>query len=308
MNDQNNYETENLQKNDSFWRAFSILVSIIMFLASLVFYIGSASQGGYGNKNNQKENAQTNQVASNIGFVLPVDWKGMGRKLIEAGVIDETSLENIYARRGGLNDSERVLINDGYSGELVINEQNAGYLLNLLWAFGLANKNPILEEGPMQNPSYGGAGRFASTGGWTLAVGNPMGHYSMHEFVKLTKEQQALVEEVSKNIYRPCCGNSTYFPDCNHGMAMLGFLELMAANGSSEEEMYRVALQVNALWFPDTYSAIDQYLKMNGDNLASANPKEILGAEYSSAYGYANILSQIQTPENRSNNGGGCSV
>ena len=89
---------------------------------------------------------------------------------------------------------------------------------------------------------------------------------------------------------------------------MLGLLELMASNDSTEEEMYKVAFQVNSLWFPDTYSAIDQYLKMNSRSLASADPEEILGTEYSSASGYANILSQIQTPENKPNTGGGCAV
>src|SRR3989344_1353776 len=97
----------------------------------------------------------------------------------------------------------------------------AGYLLNLLWAFGLANKNPILEDASeMMNPGYGGAGNFASTGGWTVAKGNAMGHYNMYALVTLSPEQQALVDRVSRNIYRPCCGNSTHFPDCNHGMAM----------------------------------------------------------------------------------------
>jgi hypothetical protein len=48
------------------------------------------------------------------------------------------------------------------------------------------------------------------------------------DLIPLTAEQQALVEEVAAEIYRPCCNNSTLFPDCNHGMAMLGFLELLA--------------------------------------------------------------------------------
>ena len=44
-------------------------------------------------------------------------------------------------------------------------------------------------------------------------------------FRKTTK----IVEEIAGNIYRPCCGNSTAFPDCNHGMAMLGLIELMVS-------------------------------------------------------------------------------
>ena len=70
--------------------------------------------------------------------------------------------------------------------------------LNLLWALGLGNKNEILDNGPMTDKKYGGAGRFASTGGWTLAQGDAMNHYSMHRFIGLTLEQQALVEKVSK--------------------------------------------------------------------------------------------------------------
>lgn len=31
-----------------------------------------------------------------------------------------------------------------------------------------------------------------------------------------------------------CCGNSTYFPDCNHGAAMLGFIELAVSQGLVE--------------------------------------------------------------------------
>ena len=100
------------------------------------------------------------------------------------------------------------------------------------------------------DPRYGGAENFASTGGWTLAKGRAMDHYSMHRFVELTPEQQALIEKVSKNIFRPCCRNSTYFPDCNHGMAMLGLMELMASQGASETEMMTKAQEVNDLWFP----------------------------------------------------------
>lgn len=123
-------------------------------------------------------------------------------------------------------------------------------MLNMFWAFGLANKNEILEKGPMMDPKYGGAGRFASTGGWTLAVGDAMSHYSMHSLIALTPEQQVLVEKVSKNIFRPCCANPAYFPDCNHGMAMLGILELMASQGKSESELYATAKAVNNIWFP----------------------------------------------------------
>ncbi|MEK7615967.1 MAG: hypothetical protein AAB420_02045 [Patescibacteria group bacterium] len=118
--------------------------------------------------------------------------------------------------------------------------------LNMFWAFGLANKNEILETGPMMEntPNY------ASTGGWTIAVGDPMDHYSMHPLITLTPEQQELVKKTSKNVFRPCCSNPAYFPDCNHGMAMLGILELLASQGKSEKELYATAKAVNNIWFP----------------------------------------------------------
>ncbi|PIQ66468.1 MAG: hypothetical protein COV96_01295 [Candidatus Zambryskibacteria bacterium CG11_big_fil_rev_8_21_14_0_20_42_18] len=123
-------------------------------------------------------------------------------------------------------------------------------MLNLFWALGLSSQNEILIEGEMSDQRYGGAGRFASTAGWSMAQGDAMNHYSRHQFFDLTPAQQELVEKVSKSIYRPCCGNSTHFPDCNHGMGMLGLLELMASQGANEKEMWETALVVNSYWFP----------------------------------------------------------
>ncbi len=125
--------------------------------------------------------------------------------------------------------------------------------LNLLWAWGLANKNRILEEGPMMDPRYGGAENFASTGGWSVGKGSVMDHYSMHATMSLSAEEQKLVDKVAKNIFRPCCKNPAYFPDCNHGMAMLGYLEILASQGASEAELTRAALKANNDWFPGYY-------------------------------------------------------
>ncbi|MAZ40849.1 hypothetical protein CL654_01930 [bacterium] len=237
-------------------------------------------------------------------IALPVIWSDYGKQMIEQGVIDKEKFESLYEKRGGLDPETRKLLFESNNREIVITQQNAGVLLNVLWAFGLSNKNMILEEGPMMDPKYGGAGRFASTGGGSIARGNAMDHYSKYEFVTLTPEQQRRVEEVSKNIYRPCCGNSTYFPDCNHGMAMLGLLELLAANDTTEDEMYTIALGVNALWFPSTYSVLAQYVSEN--NLNDITPKELLSYEYSSASGYRSVLAKVK-PTNIQG-GAGCGV
>ena len=307
----------------SFWQGACAAV-VLLFVAQAAFDVNfrpKFSFGGSGAKGasnaSQSSDGSTASVASVAdyetavlppsGVELPVRWGDLGKRMVDAGVIDSEKFQAIYAQRGGLSDKEKELLLGADNGNLKIDAENAGYLLNLLWALGLGNKNDILDNGPMTDERYGGnAGGFASTGGWTLAAGAAMDHYSKHSFMALTAEQQKLVERVSQNIYRPCCGNSTYFPDCNHGMAMLGLLELMASQGVSEEEMYRVALAVNSYWFPSTYLTIAKYKDGQGIAWGDVEPKEVLGAAYSSGSGYKKILSQVQ-PVTQSG-GGGCGV
>ncbi|KKU18744.1 MAG: hypothetical protein UX29_C0019G0003 [Parcubacteria group bacterium GW2011_GWA2_46_10] len=240
------------------------------------------------------------------GFTIPVVWGDLGKQLVEVGVIDAAKFESIYASQGGLSAPEKELLSGNTPGQLVMDQSNAHVLLNLLWAFGLANENPVLTEGPMSDPAYGGAGGFASTGGWTISKGDAMEYYSKYPLVVLSPEQQALVENVSKGIYRPCCGNSTYFPDCNHGMAMLGLLELMASQGANESEMYEAALQVNSYWFPDTYLTLASYFSNKGIPWDKVDPKLVLGSDYSSASGFNRVLTEIEPVS--ASGGGSCGV
>jgi hypothetical protein len=246
-------------------------------------------------------------VLNSSGVVLPVVWGDLGAKLVSAGAIGADKFKAIYEKGGSFSDEYRELLLGLDNGKLKITKDNAGYILNLLWALGLANKNPILESGEMMDSRYGGAQNFASTGGWTLADGGAMEHYSRHKFFDLTPEQQVLVDKVSKGIYRPCCGNSTHFPDCNHGMAMLGLLELMASQGVSEDDMWKAALTVNSYWFPDNYLTIATYMKNKGVDWKNVNPREVLGADYSSSQGYAKIALQVTEPKQQ-RNGSGCGV
>jgi len=292
----------------------SILLSSFLIVGALM-YSANAKKDIRGKVETIAQNSKTAKIieenySRNItpagGVILPAKWGDLGAKMASVGVIDKVKLEELYAGRGGLNGEERKLLEDIDNGYLKITPENSGFVLNLLWALGLGNKNEILDNGPMTDKKYGGAGGFASTGGWTLADGDSMNHYSKHRFIVLTPEQQSLVERVSKGIYRPCCGNSVYFPDCNHGMAMLGLLEMMASQGVSEEEMYKAALAVNSYWFPDTYITIAKYLKSQGKDWSKADPKEMLGYNYSSGPGYQKLLEKIKNPEIKG--GGGCSV
>jgi len=246
------------------------------------------------------------KVLPSKGIILPVSWGDLGAKLVSVGAIDADKFKAIYEQRGAFTDEYDKLLFGQSDDKLKITKENSGYLLNLFWALGLARKNDILENGEMTNPAYGGAGRFASTGGWTLAKGDPMDHYSKHKFFNLTPEQQDLVDKVSKGIYRPCCDNSTHFPDCNHGMAMLGLLQLMASQGVSEQEMWKTALQVNSYWFPETYTTLAAYFERKGTAWDEIDPRLALGKEYSSASGYQRVLKEVEPVELQG--GGGCSV
>ena len=289
----------------------SILISAIILSGAWVYNTGlKATDRNQVNIPIASEKRQITELEEKVlpleGVTLPVVWDDIGAKLVSVGAIDADKFKAIYNQRGAFTDEYKSLLLGQNDGKLKMTKDNAGYLLNLFWALGLASKNPILETGEMTNPAYGGAGNFASTGGWTIAKGNPMDHYSKHLFFNLTPEQQALVDKVSRGIYRPCCGNSTHFPDCNHGMAMLGLLELMASQGVSEQDMWNTALAVNSYWFPDTYLTIATYMQNKGVDWKDVNSQEVLGANYSSAQGFARIASQITAPEQKG--GGGCSV
>ncbi|PIR96576.1 MAG: hypothetical protein COT92_00325 [Candidatus Doudnabacteria bacterium CG10_big_fil_rev_8_21_14_0_10_42_18] len=303
---------------------FSFIVIAVLALNSLFSFKISIGRKPIlnklvGSQNQTKFLSETNVVDINSsarglqavvlpedGVVLPVAWGDLGKQLVNSGTIDDVKFKALAAQRGGLTAEMESLLYGEENGQITITPENNGFLLNLFWALGLANENPILESGEMVDPKYGGdASRFASTGGWTLADGDVMDHYSAHKLIKLTAGQQILVDKVSQNIYRPCCGNSVHFPDCNHGMAMLGLLQLIASQGVSEQDMYKYALAVNSYWFPDTYLTIGKYLETQGQDYKTTDPQILLSAQYSSGQGYKQILSKVQPVQSQGGNGCG---
>jgi len=244
------------------------------------------------------------QIRPVTQVTLPITWADLGKRMINDGVIDRTKLDEAL---GTLSVEDKKLLENSDNDSIVMTDANSRVILDLLWAFGLANKNDVLSKGEIsQDPTQ--AGNFASTGGWTLSKGNSIDYFNKFTYVALTPEQQQMIEEMSKNIYRPCCNNSTHFPDCNHGMAMLGLLELMAKNGVSVEDAYKVALQVNTIWFPQTYADLAIYFNESGTSIDKVNPAEVLGAKYSSASGYRQTRSQIKSLPQPVQGGGGCGI
>jgi hypothetical protein len=241
------------------------------------------------------------------GVVLPVKWGDLGKRLVDIGVIDKDKFMQLF-KSGPLssaNNNYEAVLSGNYDDYIVLTQENSRFVLNTLWALGLAQQSKVLTDMQTQYPDVE---RLAATGGWSIGKKNAMEYYGQYNLFDLTPEQNELVAEIASNIYRPCCNNHTAFADCNHGMAMLGLVEMMVSEGFSEKEIYDVALQVNSVWFPDTYMTIAKYLEDKKDTeWADANSKELLGMDYSSGSGYRNVLAQVK-PLPSSGGGGGCGV
>jgi hypothetical protein len=246
------------------------------------------------------------------GYSLPYTYGDIGPKLIEAGAFDLDQFAELYSSRGAPLSAEQIrLLEEGSDQPITINRENANFLLNLFWALGLTNANPILDSGPLVQNSQGNITTFASTGGWTLATKPIPELYASTQILMLTAEQQARVEEAATNTYRPCCNNSTLFADCNHGMAMLGLFELMASQGAGLDQLYEAAKYFNAFWFPQqTYELAVYFEATQSKHFAEIDGRTLVGAEYSSGRGW-NAVHQALVQNGRIQqvpSGGGCGV
>ncbi len=253
------------------------------------------------------------QINPPQGFTINARFGQIGARLVEDGVIDFDRFKAIYDNAGAPLTPEQLSIFEvGLDKDITISRQNAYFLLNFFWALGLANTNPILSEGEIVKYGMAQIGSFASTGGWTVAAKPVMEIYSNSDIVVLTPEQQARVFEVASNAYRPCCGNSTAFPDCNHGMALLGMLQLLAASDASVDEMFEAAKYFNAFWFPQEYFDLAVYFRgKEGLEFADVDARLIVSEEYSSGFGWSKVkrwLAENNLVERAPAGGGGCGV
>jgi hypothetical protein len=140
-----------------------------------------------------------------------------------------------------------------------------------------------------------------------------MSYYAKRKLVTLTSDEEKRVYDVASNVYRPCCGNSTAFPDCNHGMALLGIFELMAAQGATQTQMYQAAKYINSFWFPSTAFDTALYFKnKEGLDFKNIEPKIFLSKDIFSASGAQNVKKYLvekgiqEKPP--SGGGGGCGI
>lgn len=276
------------------WMVTGLLVVFLLGIGSGYIKWG---QDEIAEARQQKELAALYEQVNPVdGFALSVSYGDLGPRLIEAGVIDYDAFAAIYENSGKPLSIEQIeILKNGSDEEIVITADNSHFLLNFFWAVGLANQNSILTEGPMVQYSDGQVERFASTGGWSLATKPVTEVYASMDLIRLTAEQQMLVEEVATGIYRPCCNNPTLFPDCNHGMAMLGVLQLMASKGASADEMFEAAKFINAYWFPQQTLETALYLQLNENvDFKDAEAKLVVSKKFSSSSGASMVHEDLQ--------------
>ena len=268
-------------------------------------YSASVSQTG---------SALIDEVAAKVlpedGFQSKISLGASMVKLAQNGVIDRDKFLAIYRNRDGLPNELRSVLDKPMSEPILLTRENANYYVNLLWPLGLANYMESNRASPINGKSLF---NFASTGGWNLGKEENGGAYfNKFKIVELTPDQEALVTKIAQNVYRPCCNNSTFYQDCNHGSALLGLLQLGAAQGLSEDELYREALAFNSFWFPHNYIQTALYFKaVENLDWDEVNPKLVMGKEYSSIGGwYENVDAEVKrlglVPQQQG--GAGCGV
>ncbi|MBI2100203.1 MAG: hypothetical protein HYT48_02595 [Candidatus Vogelbacteria bacterium] len=252
----------------------------------------------------------TAKVLPEKGFQSKIALRDSVVKLAQNGVIDRDKFLAIYQDRGGLPEELKDVLDKTSLRPILLTRQNANYYVNLLWPLGLSNYMSSNKQSPILGKSLF---NFASTGGWDLGKEENGGAYfNKFKIIDLTQGQEALVTKIAQNAYRPCCNNSTFYQDCNHGSALLGLLQLGAAQGLTEDELYREAVAFNSFWFPHNYIQTALYFKAaKNTDWDKVDPKLVMGKDYSSIGGwYANVDAEVKKlgllPQNRG--GSNCGV
>ncbi len=244
------------------------------------------------------------QVAPAAGITIPVNWGDMGQKLIESGAIDLEKFDSLY---NGLSEEQQAILLGDELTEITFTRENIQFWTNVLWALGLVQESQVLNEGPMQQNAWRTPlGNYASTGGWTVGSKPATELYNSAQLIDLTPEQNELIYQVAANVFRPCCANHTAFPDCNHGMAVLALLELLASQGATETQLYEAALAFNSYAFVNSYVRVAAFFALQDIPWLEVSARVILSPAYSSAYGAQQVAAAIGPITGSPYQGGSC--
>ena len=284
-----------------------------------LFVAGFAVRADFFETSPETSSASTDQAAAQRlleavipaeGFTIDARWGDVLPRLVEAGVIDLAKFRETAQRAGAPLTEEQLRLLMAPSDErLRIDPQNTYFVLNALWAVGLANANGVLSEGPLAQAGEQRS-RLASTAGWSLGQRPGPDYLGSLELIPLTEEQEQVVRHVASHSYRPCCNNPTAMPDCNHGAAALGLAQIMASQGASAEEIFGALKAFNAYWFPEAYYKLALFFDGQGTDWQDVDAEMVVGRAYSSQAGAAQVDAQLRTqgrlPQLQGGAGGSC--
>ena len=84
------------------------------------------------------------------GVTLDVRWGDVPQRLVAEGVLDLDKFSAAAQAAGSpLTPEQLKVLSEGSDDTIRFDADNAYFLLDVLWALGLANKNEVLTEGPM---------------------------------------------------------------------------------------------------------------------------------------------------------------
>ncbi len=254
-------------------------------LAVSLGYYGSRAAGAGADRLQPRYRIDIDEVIPRRGANTSIVFGDAIRRLVAAGALDPDKYRAVLAAQGRLPAWVEQLFAAPSASPIVLSQENAPYLLHLLWPLGLSTRAGFNQQSPIRTvrlPS------FASTAGWTLGrANNGYIYFDQVDAVRLTHAQEATALEVATTTFRPCCDNSTFFQDCNHGSALLGLIELGASQGASLDHLYRVARVANSFWFPSQYAMTAMYFAyFQQQPWPTVSPRLALGPDYSSASGW----------------------
>jgi hypothetical protein len=193
------------------------------------------------------------------GVNLGVSWGDIPPRLVEEGVLDLEKFSAAAQRAGSpLTDDQLKVLTEGSDEDIIFSAANAYFMLDVLWALGLANKTTVLTEGPIAQNGWDQAGGYAGTGGWTIGV-------------QPGPEYLAALE-----------------------MAALGLAELMASQGASADEIFQALKDISPFWFPSQYHQLALYFEGQDQDWEDVDARVVMGREYSSSAGFKQVSALLQ--------------
>ena len=272
-----------IEKQRDFFKRRAVLAGAALAAAQMIFGVQAGAEPEARQPRDKKYPLFDEAVASVIppsGYQSRVALKDSIVNLVRNEVISREKFLASQKFNGKMPQELSRVLDEPSSKPIRLTRENAVHYVNLLWPVGLSNRMTANMKSPVAGPDLP---NFASTAGWTLGK-QPEGSVYFNKFpiIEMNPETEALAVRVAKATYRPCCNNSTFFQDCNHGSALFAILQLGASQGLTEEQLYKEALAFNSFWFPDYYIRTALYFKVVRETgWRDADAKTLMGADFS---------------------------